>query len=311
MSRKLFLVGPTAAGKTAVALEIGRRLPVEIVSLDSMSVYRGMDVGTAKPTPEERKSVPHHLIDVAEPTEPFSVGRYIVEAQRVTAEIDSRGRRTLFVGGTPLYLKAMVSGLFDGPSADPELRAELERRADAEGLAVLHEELGKVDPAAGARIHPNDRKRIVRALEVFRKTGQPLSARQTQWSQLQSTQDVAIAGLAWDRAVLYRRIDLRVDRMFELGLVNEVRGLVEKYGRLGREASQALGYKEVLAYLSGSTDLAETIALVKRNTRRMAKRQLTWLRSFSEIRWFAMDEARSADNVADEIVVFYEAGRAQ
>ena len=306
MSARFFLVGPTAAGKTAVALEIARRLPVEIVSLDSMSVYRGMDIATAKPTKEERATVPHHLIDVVEPTESFSVGRYVVMAKGVAAEIDSRGKHPLFVGGTPLYLKALVSGLFDGPAADPVFRAELEQRARMEGVPALHKELRAVDPDASERIHPNDLRRIVRALEVFHKTGKPLSAQQTQWSQVLEQQEVRIAGLAWDRAVLYRRIDQRVERMFAAGLVDEVRGLLEKHGPLGREASQALGYREVLAYLAAGTDLAATVSLVKRNTRRMAKRQLTWFRSFRRIQWFEMTEVSVAAYVAEEIARFYE-----
>ncbi len=307
MSRICFLVGPTASGKTAVALEIARRIPVEIVSLDSMSVYRGMNVGTAKPTPRERAQVPHHLIDVAEVVESFSVGRYVTLAQAASADIESRGKQPLFVGGTPLYLKALVSGLFDGPPADAEFRAALEARAALKGVAALHEELKRVDAASAARIHPNDLKRIVRALEVFHKTGRPLSEHQTQWSEDAHDADARIAGLAWDRAELYRRIDARVERMFAGGLVDEVRGLVEKYGRLGREASQALGYKEVLAHLAGGPGLPDTVALVKRNTRRMAKRQLTWFRSFERIRWFAMAPATSAAETAAEVVRYFDA----
>ncbi len=309
MTAKLFLVGPTASGKTAVALEIARRMPVEIISLDSMSVYRGMDLGTAKPTASERAQAPHHLIDVVDPTEGFSVGRYVVMAQGLTAEISARGKRPLFVGGTPLYLKALVSGLFEGPPADPEFRATLETRAKSEGAAALHAELGRVDPEAAGRIHPNDLKRIVRALEVFHSTGEPLSLRQTQWTEVISPQDVMIAGLAWDRAELYRRIDARVDRMFAEGLVDEVQGLLSRFGRLSREASQALGYKEVLSHLSGGPDLAETLRLVKRNTRRMAKRQLTWLRSFSQIRWFSMGEGASAADISAGIACYFEGGK--
>ena len=302
---RFFLVGPTASGKTGVALELARRMPIEVISLDSMSLYQGMDIGTAKPTAAERAAVMHHLIDVAEPTESFSVGRYLAAAQGVMAEVEVRGRTPVFVGGTPLYLKALVDGLFDGPPADPEIRAELEARAAAEGLGALHEELTRVDPQSAARIHPNDAKRIIRALEVWRKTGQPLGALQTQWTQPAAAQDVRIAGLAWERAELYRRIEARVDRMFEAGLVDEVRGLSAKYGRLGREASQALGYKEVLAHLEGGPGLAETVALVKRNTRRMAKRQLTWFRSFEQIRWFEMGGKSSPAAVASGVEGYF------
>jgi tRNA dimethylallyltransferase len=266
-----------------------------------------MNIGTAKPTPQERAAVAHHLIDVTEPVESFSVGRYVSMAQEVAADLESQGKAALFVGGTPLYLKALVSGLFDGPPADAEFRAELEARASRLGAAALHEELGRIDPASAARIHPNDLKRIVRALEVFHTTGRRLSEQQTQWSNDAGADDSRIAGLAWDRAELYRRIEARVERMFAEGLVDEVRALVEKYGRLGREASQALGYKEVLAHLAGSPGLAETIALVKRNTRRMAKRQLTWFRSFERIRWFAIDQTTPAAEAAAEIAGYFNA----
>jgi tRNA dimethylallyltransferase len=307
MRDALFLVGPTASGKTSVAIEIARTLPAEIISLDSMNVYRGMDIGTAKPAAEERSAVPHHLIDVVDPNESFSVGRYVLEAQRVAADIIGRGKKPLFVGGTPLYLKALTRGLFSGPSADWELREKLHERAEKDGNSLLHEELRQVDPEAAMRIHVNDLKRIVRALEVYRKTGKPISSQQMKWTQPMSNTGVTIAGLARDRECLYRRIEERVDAMFASGLVEEVQGLLKKYGTLSREASQALGYKEIFAYLDGKTELAQTIDLVKRNTRRMAKRQLTWFRSFGNIRWFPMNRGVNAQAVASEIVRYFRA----
>ena len=308
MREALFLVGPTACGKTAVALEVARILPVEIVSLDSMNVYRGMDIGTAKPTATEREAVRHHLIDVVDPDTSFSVGRYVTEAHRAAEAIRGRGNFPLFVGGTALYLKVMTHGLFTGPEADWELRDLLHERADREGPAALHEELRRVDAAAAERIHPNDLKRIVRALEVVRKTGRPISEFQTSWSDPTTDAHVLITGIARDRDELYGRIDARVDRMFAAGLVDEVRQLVARFGRLGREASQAVGYREVLARLSGETDLVRTVELVKRNTRRMAKRQLTWFRSFDTIRWFTMGPETRASTVAREMAAWLSAG---
>ena len=306
METLLFLVGATASGKTATALEIARRMPVELISLDSMNVYRGMDIGTAKPTSAEREAVPHHLVDVVDPDGSFSVGDYVRAAEEAVAGIRSRGKRPLFMGGTPLYLKAMTAGLFAGPPADRAYRRGLHERAEREGVEALHAELARVDPSAAARIHPNDLKRIVRGLEVHHKTGRPISELQTEWSSPSAKRPSRIAGIAWDRQALYGRIELRVDRMFAGGLVEEVRGLVARYGRLGRGASQALGYREVLAHLAGKTDLAETIALVKRNTRRMAKRQLTWFRSFGQIRWFEMTETTSTAGLATSIAAWYE-----
>lgn len=305
MREVYFLVGATAAGKTEVALNLAGILPVEVISLDSMNVYRGMDIGTAKPTPAERKDVPHHLIDVVDPNESFSVGRYASEARRLIGMIADRGNHPLFVGGTPLYLKVMTSGLFSGPPADWKFRGELHERAEREGTKALHEELRSVDPESAGRIHPNDLKRIVRALEVMHKTGRPIGELQTEWTSPKTAGYRLIAGIARDRHILYRRIDARVDRMFADGLVDEVRGLLDKFGNLSREASQAVGYRETLAHLSGKADLARTIELVKRNTRRMAKRQLTWFRSFGDIRWFAMAPETSAAAAAREMADYF------
>ena len=307
MGEVLFLVGPTASGKTAVALELAALLSVEVLSLDSMNVYRGMDIGTAKPTAAQRRGVPHHLIDLVDPNESFSVGRYVTEARRVMAEVSGRGRLPLFAGGTALYLKAMTSGLFEGPSADWELRATLHERAESEGTPALHEELRRLAPVSAGPIHPNDLKRIVRALEVFHKTGRAVSELRTEWANPKTDPHVLIAGIARDRHELYRRIETRVDEMFAAGLVDEVRGLAAKFGTLGREASQAVGYKEVLHHLAGEEDLETTVERVKRNTRRMAKRQLTWFRSFDSIRWFPMGGGTESAAVARAIVQTFAA----
>ncbi len=282
------LLGPTASGKTALSLWIGRRNPVEIVSVDSMQVYRGMDIGTAKPSPEGRRQVAHHMIDVVEPEESFSVGRFCRMALEAIEGILARGRRPLLVCGSPLYLKALLWGLFDGPPADPVLRERLRREAERRGVEHLHRRLGRVDAAAARRIAPNDLKRIERALEVYELTGRPISAQQGQFGA-RPRLDHVIVGLRWPRGVLYERIERRVDEMMACGLLEEVRGLA---GRFGPQASQALGYKELLGCLRGEeADLPGQVGLIKRRSRRFAKHQLTWFRHFPGVRWV---------NVADE-----------
>jgi tRNA dimethylallyltransferase len=281
----LFLVGSTASGKSKVALEIAERIGADILSLDSMKIYRGMDVGTAKPGAEARRRVVHRLVDLADPRERFDVARYVGEAERAIAETRAAGRRPLFVGGTGLYLKAILWGLFEGPSADLALRARLLEEAGTGGSPALHARLLERDPRTAARLHPNDLRRVVRALEVIEKTGVPLSAQQLEWGGDAPRRAARIAGLRHDRASLHRRIDERVDRMIASGLVDEVRALAAA-GALGPEASQAVGYKEILAHLGGEIGLAEAVEQIKRNTRRFAKRQATWWKHFSQIEWF-------------------------
>jgi tRNA dimethylallyltransferase len=292
------LSGPTGSGKTALGLELAERLGAEIISMDSMALYRGMDIGTAKPSPTERQRVPHHLIDVLEPWESASVAWWLDRASAAVRAIEARGRKVLLVGGTPLYLKAVLLGLFAGPPADAELRARLEGQAEADGAPALHARLAEVDPATASRLHPNDRRRIIRALEVWERTGQPISALQTQWQTGQRGGDVSppvelepgdlrppLAGsparVLWldlPRPELYARIDARVRTMFEQGLVEEVRALRQLPQPLSREASQALGYQEVADLLDGKAGLDDTIARVQTGSRNFAKRQLTWFR---------------------------------
>jgi len=275
------LVGPTASGKSAVALELARRHPLEIVSIDSMQVYRGMDIGTAKPTAEERALVPHHMIDVLEPEESCNVARFCAMARQAIDDIRRRGRRPLLVGGTALYLKGLIWGLAEAPGRIPELRRRLERELAELGSRALHERLRRLDPPAAERIHPNDVQRLVRALEVCEGTGRGISVRQVQFAG-EPQLSVAMVGLRLPRQELYRRIEERVDGMMRQGLLQEAK---ELRGRLGPQARQALGYKELMAYLDGRTSLAEAVALIKRNTRRFAKHQLTWFRHFPQIRW--------------------------
>lgn len=291
----LILTGPTASGKSRLALELAPRLGAEIVCMDSMTLYRGMDVGTAKPTPEERARVPHHLLDVLEPHQSASVAWWLSRAADVVREVESRGKRVLFVGGTPLYLKAILYGLFDGPPADEGLRARLEEEARQHGKQALHDRLAAVDAASARKLHPNDVRRVVRALEVHELTGRPMSQWQTQWAPRgdrfsigRADEDRQVGNLPpqedrclcldLPREELYQRIDARVLDMLQGGLLDEALRLRRLERPLSREASQAVGYKEVFAHLDGAISLDEAVAEIQRRSRNLAKRQLTWFR---------------------------------
>ena len=297
-----YLTGPTASGKTTVGIELALLLNAEIISLDSMALYREMDIGTAKPTRDELARVPHHLLDLLPPTEDFSVSSYLQAAQAKIAEIRQRGREVLFVGGTSLYLKVMLRGIFRGPPADWDFRRQIAEELKSVSLEALHERLTLVDPLSAARLHPHDQRRIIRALEVHRQTGQPISHLQTQFEDGLPPEACRVFALDWPREELHRRINARVDRMFAEGLVAEVRGILERHGALSRTASQAVGYREVIEHLQGVRDLAATIEAVQARTRQFARRQLTWFRSLSECRSLLRSEERSARDVAEEIL---------
>ncbi len=281
-ARAFVLTGPTASGKTALAVELAERLGAEIVSVDSMALYRGLDLGTAKPTAEERRRARHYLVDVLEPWESASVAWWRQQAEACFREIEGRSRRVLLVGGTPFYLKVLLHGLFEGPPADADVRRRLHQEAETQGPHALHARLAAADAVTAGRLHPNDVRRVVRALEVLELTGRPLSAWQTQWPQAAAPPaEPAVPQILWlnlPRDELYARIDARVDAMFAAGLLDEVRGLLTLPRPLSREARQALGYKEVLDHLAGGPDLPTTIAAVKTRTRNFAKRQITWFR---------------------------------
>jgi len=291
------IVGPTAAGKSAIALQVASHLGAEIISVDSAQVYRGMDIGTAKLAPEERvgpdgQPVPHHLVDIVDPDEPFSVADYQALARQAIRNINERGRLPLLVGGTGLYYQAVVDPYrFTPAEGDPRVRQELEELAARFGNEYLHERLQRVDPEAAKRIHPHDRRRLVRALEVYRTSGQPISAALA-WRRRQETSYRLVAvALTMPRPLLYQRIEARVGAMMTRGLVEEVARLLARYDyRL--PALQALGYKEIGTYLRHEMTLAEAVALLKRNTRRLAKRQLTWFRRDERLRWWEVDPAR-------------------
>lgn len=295
-----FLTGATAGGKSAIGVELAGRLGAEIVSLDSMAVYRGMDIGTAKPTQQQRQAVPHHLIDLVDPWEEFNLSRYLKAARAAVDDIRRRSREVVFVGGTPLYLKALLRGVFDGPSADHELRARLAHAEQAQP-GSLHQRLQSADPLAAARLHPNDIKRIIRALEVFERTGRPISELQRQFNAGRPAADCRVFVVDWPRDELNARIHRRVDAMFAGGLVAETRHLLADGRPLSRSAGQAVGYCEVIDHLEGRRALAETMELVKQNTRQLAKRQCTWFRSLSECRFIGMSEPVDPSAVACRI----------
>jgi tRNA dimethylallyltransferase len=286
-----------------VGIELARRLDAEIVSMDSMALYRGMDIGTAKPTADEMRRVPHHLIDVVDPDEEYSVARYLDEAAEAVRAIAGRGGRALFVGGTPLYLKSLLRGMFTGPEADWAIRRRLLHEVQERGEQALHARLRQIDPVAAERLHPHDVRRVIRALEVFELTGRPISQLQRQAAEPPVTHP-AVFVLDWPRAKLHERIDHRVDAMFGAGLVDEVRSVSERWN-LSHTALQAVGYREVLDHLEGRRDLDATRALVKTRTRQFAKRQMTWFRSLSECQFVPVDNpmepAACATAIAERI----------
>jgi tRNA dimethylallyltransferase len=293
----VLLMGPTATGKTEAALALADRLPVGIVSVDSALVYRGMDVGTAKPDRALLARYPHALVDILDPAEPYSAARFRADALREMQAIAARGRVPLLVGGTMLYFKALTEGLSQLPAADPAIRAELERRLAREGTRALHAELAAVDPDAAARIHPNDPQRIGRALEVWRATGRPLSALQRRAEQQPAPwRFLAFALLPATRGPLHARIAARFARMMERGFLDEVRGLRAR-GDLTRDhpSMRAVGYRQLWQHLDGACDLAEAVARGTHATRQLAKRQHTWLRSWGSLRCFDPDAGDPRD----------------
>ncbi len=297
-----FLTGATAVGKTSIGIALAQRLGAEIISLDSMAIYRGMDIGTAKPSREYRDLVPHHLIDIVEPSDEYSVSQYVDAAAEVVGDIRSRSKVPLFVGGTPLYLKSLLRGLFNGPPADWALRREIEAELQHAGGQALFDRLTQVDPVAASNIHPNDTRRLIRALEVFRATGEPISHQQSQFEEGQPADECRVFVLRRQREELHSRIEARVRSMIESGLVDEVRGLIEQGREFSRTARQAVGYHEALAFLGGEYGHDEMVARITYHTRRFAKRQGTWFRSLSECRFIDLVDEADTPTIADQII---------
>lgn len=307
LKRSWLLAGPTAAGKTVVGIELAERIDAEIVCLDSMTLYRGMDIGTAKPTPGEQARCRHHLLDVIEPHQEFSVANYLAAAETVCREILDRQKIPLFVGGTGLYLRSILRGVFQGPAADWALRERLEAAAQEQGEAWLHAQLRAVDPQSAGRLHPRDRRRIIRAIEVCELTGRPLSEQQQQAALPVEMRPERIVWLSPPREWLCQRIDRRVRAMFAGGFLAEIRQLQRLTRPLGRTARQALGYKEVLDWLDRTGDFTaplppdEVIAEIQLRTRQFAKRQHTWFRNLEECRAVEISGTESTAELADRI----------
>jgi tRNA dimethylallyltransferase len=309
VTKVVFILGCTAVGKGAIGRALARRIGGQIVSVDSMKVYRRMDIGTAKPTAAVRAEIPHHCIDLVEPSESFSVAQYVTAADAAIATIAAAGARALAVGGTSLYIKALSEGLFQGPSADPALREQLKRRAAAEGLDLLHAELAAVDADSAARIHPRDQRRIIRALEVYQATGTPLSRLQNQWDSGRRRYECVFLGLRRGREDLHRRINARVKRMVAAGLEQEVAGLLAEPAGLSIQATAAVGYAEMIAYLRGRITREQAVERIAINTRHLAKKQRTWHRRWAEVRWFDLAEGDNGEAVAEEILAAVDIGR--
>ena len=284
------LVGPTATGKSSLALKLARRFRGEIINADSVQVYRRMDIGTAKPSAEDRQLVPHHLVDILDLDEVYSAAIFRQEADKIIWRLHERNTPIFVVGGTGLYLKALTRGLFRGPAANPELRSALRKKAEREGSEILHDELRELDPEAAARIHPHDQIRIIRALEVYSLNRKPISLLQREHGFREAPYDVLKIGLGCEREDLFRRIEDRVDSMIERGWVEEVRSFLNQGYGPGLKSTQSLGYRHILSHLCGGLPLRETIFLIKRDTRRYAKRQITWFKADPEIFWFPANE---------------------
>ncbi|HHW18098.1 MAG TPA: tRNA (adenosine(37)-N6)-dimethylallyltransferase MiaA [Firmicutes bacterium] len=305
MEKVLVITGPTASGKSKLSLELAEYYPIEIISADSMQVYRYMDIGTDKPPIEERQRIPHHLVDIKYPDEPWSVEEFQVLARKAISEIRERGNVPCVVGGTGFYIRALLENypLYDAPP-DWETRKELQRLAQMRGNEAVHAMLRDIDPESWQTLHPNDLKRVIRAIEYYRATGRPISERKHR--KLPAPYNALMIGLRWRRQELYERIDNRVEDQFQRGFVEETKRLLEMGYSEDLPSMQGLGYKEICQYLKGLTTLAETKALIKRNTRRFAKRQFTWFSREGGIIWVEMSKDKSWNSAVEEVRRLYE-----
>lgn len=288
----LVILGPTASGKSALAMALAQSAGAEILSVDSMQVYRGMDIGTAKPTPQQQRRIGHHLIDCAEPSDVFTVARFVQAADQVIADARRRQVPLILTGGTPLYYKALFEGLFEGPSADPALRARLASLDNAQ----LAAQLKQIDPVAAERIHVNDTKRLIRAIEVYELTGQPISSLQGEWGG-EPRHRARWIGLQWDREALNRSINLRVREMLAHGWVDETRKLLQGARPISQTAAEATGYRELIEHLQGKMSLDDAAEQIKIATRQLARRQMKWFRRFENVAW--INGQRSFDELTE------------
>ena len=303
LSTILVIVGPTASGKTSLALEISRRVPSEIISADSRQVYKFLTIGTAKPSPEELRQVKHHFVDEIVPDRHFSAGEFGIEGREKIREIVNGGKFPIVVGGTGLYIRSLVDGLFSGPGREEDIREEIEARMESEGAETLLEELRLVDPEAAARMLPSNQRRIIRALEVYYVTGKPISRHHDE-HQSESNFNAIFVGLQWERKILYERINQRVEVMLAAGFLDEVRGLIALGYDDKQKSLQTVGYKEAFAFLRNEIEYDRMVELMKQNTRRFAKRQLTWFRKDKRIRWFDISEESDITRIAEKVLIF-------
>ena len=294
----LFVVGPTASGKSDTAVELALRLNGEVVSADSMAIYEKMDIGTAKPSLDEQRGVPHHMMDCVDPNRAYSVSEYKDDAQKCIADILERGKLPIVCGGTGLYINALTMPLdFTSVKSDERIRAKWEAYAAKNGNESLHEQLRKVDPVSAEQIHPNNVRRVVRALEIYECTGIAKSEQASLDKPFDLPYEPILMGITLDRTELYRRCDLRVDRMMQRGLMEEVKDLLQSGLSPAAQSMQGIGYKELVWALQGDVTLEEAIELLKRNTRHLAKRQMTWFRANDKIRWFDATSAEARDKL--------------
>ena len=300
------LTGPTACDKTEIGFNVAREINGEIISADSMLFYRGMDIGTAKPSLSMRERVPHHFIDIIYPWESYSVGKYVKDVEDLIGDISRGKRKFLIVGGSPLYIKGITDGIFNGPEADWNIRRELEEIAEEKGNLHVHGILQTIDPVKADELHPNDLRRIIRAIEVYKKTGKQASALQKQYKLTRESYKFKIICISREREDIYRRIEERVEIMFDNGLVDEVQSLLVNPEGLSRQAGQALGYNEVIEYLEGGLTLDDAKEMVKLNTRRFAKRQMTWFRSFPDVQWLEAGEHEDLITISEKIISIFK-----
>ena len=292
---KLIVVcGPTGSGKTGFAIKLARQFNAEIIGADAMQIYRHMDIGTAKPTPAEQAAAPHHMIDVVDPDEDFDAAAYANMATETIRRIIARGRTVFVVGGTGFYIKALIHGLFEQGPSDPAVRRRLKQQADSGGIGDLYRRLQEIDSVAAVRIHPNDTYRIIRALEVFEVAGEPLTVFHRRHGFREQRFTTLEFGLSWPRPALYERINRRVDAMMAQGFLDEVRQLMASGYGSDLKSMQSLGYRHLAAVVGGDTRLAEAVAMLKRDHRRYAKRQLTWFRARKSVHWLTPDQTETA-----------------
>jgi tRNA dimethylallyltransferase len=300
--QRILILGVTAGGKGRLAFELAKKLDAEILSIDSMKVYRRMDIGTAKPSKDTQKQINYHLIDIVEPNESFSVDKFLNLADQAVKQIESKNKPVVAVGGSAMYIKAMLYGIFEGPGTNDQIRQELKERIARTSLEELHKALAVIDPQAADKIHRNDEKRIIRAMEVYQLTGKPISSFQQQFDLPQPKGDWTIYGLRREKDEENKRMNARVKKMIEAGLIDEVKSLLAEEKPLSLQARSAIGYAEIIDYLAGKETLEKAVEKIKINTRRFAKAQRTWFKTFKNVNWLDVSEDDTIEHILAKII---------